>query len=308
MQHGSLQLLTRVQGTKPVQYLELRPEQPSQAFAPGRGFNSTCLNYPEGIRGGYDSPIACIIYPNDAVNIPQLLNETEFFRTAANYSDVNQVYLSDGYAVLGPAKPPLDLDFQARSFGSQTSCRVVTGLCGAHSTVGARIVYPSSLNFVCNTTMAGLNMTGNFQNVLAPLNSSGLTTGPAVTDAGQGNNTYPALIVLGGNTIVGNSFSIGFQYFNDLQKLKQTPELNEYHGLGEDRNQLYWALVWRVPFSTTLTHGYSPPYINDDTVAADTPVTNETVAVGVSTASTGGSLGILSCETNISKVISCTRT
>lgn len=248
-----------------------------------------------------------MIYPNDAVNKPQLLNETEFFRTAANYSDVNQVYLSNGYAVLGPAKPPLDLDFQATSFGSQTSCRAVTGLCGAISTVGEREPYPSNFNFVCNSTMAGLNMTGNFLNVLAPLNDSGSSTGPAVTDARQGNNAFPALVVLGGNTIVGNSFSIGFQYFNDSQKLKQTPKLDGDYGSGEDRHQLYWALVWWAPFSTTLTPGYTQSVIND-TLAWETLVTNETAAVGVSTASIGGSVGILSCETNISEVVRCPRT
>ena len=243
-----------------------------------------------------------MLYPSDAVNIPQLLNETEFFRTAANNSDVNLVYLSDGYAVLGPAKPPLDLDFQATGFGSQTSCRALTGLCGASSTVGERVPVPSEFNFVCNATIAGLNMTGNFLNVLAPLDEeSGLSSGPAVTDATQNNQTDPDLTVLGGNTIAGNSFSIGFQYFDESQRLAQTPKLDEYYGSGEDRHQLYWALVWWVPFFTELTYGY-------DTPAWDTPVTNETAAVGMATDSKGGSVGILSCETNISEVVRCSRT
>ena len=259
------------------------------------------MNYPEGINGDLDIPISCITLANDAVNKPQLFNETEFFRTAANYSDVNQVYLSDGYAVLGPAKPPLDLVFQATSFGSQTSCRAVTGLCGANSTAGERHVFPSSSNFVCNTTVAGLNMTGNFQNVIAPNDEP-------VTGAGQGSNTSSALIILGGNTMVGNSFSIGFQYFDDSQKLKQTPALNEYYGLAEDRHQLYWALVWHVPFSTTLTDIYEARPDKNDTLDATTPVENGAAAAGVSTAGTGGSVGILSCETNISEVVSCPRT
>ena len=209
--------------------------------------------------------------------------------------------------MLGPAKPPLDLEFQATGFGSQTSCRALTGLCGANSTVGERIPYPSDFNFVCNATIAGLSMTGNFLNVLAPLNESGLSSGPAVTDATQGNKTDPTLVVLGGNTIVGNSFSIGFQYFNDSQRLAQTPRLDEYYGSGEDRHQLYWALVWWAPFSTVLTHGYTGAGVNA-TLAWDTPVTNETAAVGVSTASIGGFVGILACETNVSEVVRCSRT
>ena len=178
--------------------------------------------------------------------------------------------------MLGPAKPPLDLDFQATSFGSQMSCRALTGLCAAHSTVGDSSPEPSDFNFVCNATVAGLNMTGNFMNVSAPQDESGLSSGPAVTNATHGNETDPYLVVLGGNTIAGNSFSIGFQYFDDSQRLAQTPYLNEYYGSGgDDRYQLYWALVWWAPFTTVLTHGYTPLGVNT-TFALDTPVTNET--------------------------------
>ena len=184
--------------------------------------------------------------------------------------------------MLGPVNPSLDLDFQATGFGSQILCRAVTGLCGANSTAGARILIPSDFNFVCNATTAGLSMTGNFLNVLAPPNESGSSSGPDVTDTTQGNGTSPALVVLGGNTISGNSFSIGFQYFDDSQGLAQTPKLDVHYGSGEDRHQLYWALVWWAPFSTVLTHGYTPSGINA-TLAWDTPVTNETAAVGVST-------------------------
>ena len=238
-----------------------------------------------------------MIEPNDAVNIPQLLNETEFFRTAANTSDINLVYLSDGYAVLGPAKAPLDLDFQATSFGSQTSCRVVTGLCGANSTAGEREPYPASYNFVCDTTVAGLNMTGNFLTVLAPMSGSGLSTGPAVTNTSQSSNTEPLDIVLGGNTIVGSSFALGFQYFDNSQKLAQTPSLYEYYGSTEDRHQLFWALVWWTPFTTALTKNY------DISVADVVAVEFATTSAGDSSGLEGGSAGILSCETNISEVV-----
>lgn len=232
-----------------------------------------------------------MIDPNDAYvdNIPQLVNEAEFFRTAANISNANLVYLSDGYAVPGPAETPPDLDFQATSFGSQTSCRVLTGLCAAQSTVGNDSDL-SDFNFICNATVAGLNMTGNFMNLIAPMDDDR----PPVTNATQGNRTDPHQVVLGGNTILGNSFSLGFQYFDDSQRLAQT-YANEYYGSGEDRHQLYWALVWRAPTTTVLTH-------------LDTPITNETAAVGLSDEWGGGSVGILSCETNISEVVRCSRT
>ena len=263
-----------------------------------------------GFGGDGNSPISCIIELGDSLDTAHLINETEFVRTAANSSDVNLVYLSDGYAVLGPANPPLDLDFQATSFGSQTSCRAITGLCGTISTAGYDIPAISEYNFVCNATVAGLNMTGNFLNVLAPPDESGLNSGPAVTNASQGNKTDPYEVVLGGNTIFGNSFSIGFQYFNDSQRLAQTPILNKYDGSdGDDRHQLYWALVWWAPFTTVLTYGIAPDV--ESTLASFSPPPNETAAVGVSSSrhgAGGGSYGILSCETNISEVVRCSLT
>ena len=73
--------------------------------------------------------------------------------------------------------------------------------------------------------------------------------------------------------------------------------------------------MWRAPFTTVLTHGYTPSGMNY-TLAWDTPVTNETAAVGVMPVSgadfvetlSGGSVGILSCETNISEVVRCSCT
>ncbi|KAL9123749.1 MAG: hypothetical protein Q9217_006851 [Psora testacea] len=292
MIEGRLMVLWSYFGTKSVQYLELRPEQLTSTLAPGREFNSSCLKDPQ--PHGYDPPTFCMIKPNDAVNEPTLHNQTEFFRTAANYSDVNQVYLSDGYAVLGFREPPANLEFQATSFGSKTSCRDVTRLCGSSSTTGVRHPYPSMFNFVCNATNAGLNMSGNFLNILSPLNTSGMTTGPQVTPESVLNNSSlaqvtPGLIVLGGNTIAANDFSIGLQFFNDSQKQQQALKTEKYYGRSQDDHQLYWAIVWKAPFD---------PMASDNSQ----PVTKDTGAVGITNANGGGSYGILSCETNISEV------
>lgn len=279
------------QTTKSVQYIELRPEQPSKDFMPGRGLNSTCLSNPiEGTNGGYDSPRSCIIFPNDAANRATLVNSTGFFRTVSNYSSINQLYLSDDFAVLGPAEPPSDIDFQATSFGSKSKCKVVTGLCDAKSTAGARTLYPSMNNFVCNSTMAGLNMTGNFDNVLAPTNISGLRTGPPVTNLTDPDNSDipPALIILGENTMAPNDFLIGLQYFYDAEKLNQTEIGGPRYG-APNPHELHWAMAWRVPFTTPLT--FAPPDPKD---IAD---------VGITRVAAGGSQGLLSCDTEISEVV-----
>ena len=279
------------QGTKPVQYLELKPEQPSLALTPGRGLSSTCLNNPYRTSYSYlDSYLeACILEPGDAVNPPTLSNQTEFFKTAANYSDINQVYLSDGYAVLGPVSPDPGLDFQALSFGSKSACRAVTGLCGAISTAGARYAWPSLFNFMCNASVAGLNMTGNFANVL------NISTSLQASNENS-PNISSALQVAGANTMYPSN-QIQFQYFTDAQKQNQTAVPDFYVGIGGDISQLYWATVWTVPFTSPLNQGENQSSTDDVASVGMTDVYTEGLGSG------GGSVGILSCETNISEIV-----
>ena len=112
---------------------------------------------------------------------------------------------------------------------------------------------------------------------------------------------------MGGNTICENSFSIGFQYFNDSQRFAQTLGLDEYYGSDDDRHQLYWALMWWTLFAIVLIDGYISSGMNPFQFS-ETPVTNETVAVALLYVSNKGSVGILFCETNISEVVRCSRT
>ena len=237
-----------------------------------------------------------MVLSQDAGNSPQLVNQTEFLKTSGNSSSLHQVYLSDGRSVLGPADPPVNLDFQATSFGSKTSCKSVTTPCGAVSFDDQKGSAVGQFNFVCNSTTAKLNMTGNFQNVLAPIDEyTGNTTGPKVANGtdGSGDRVYPNLVVLGGNTIAANSFDIGFQFFNDAQKQQQLPTPDLYFGYGFDmlensvqiNNELHWALVWRAPFTSPIDGELSG------------------AAVEMNGQRKSGSFGILSCDTEISEVV-----
>lgn len=285
-----------------MQYLELRPETSSPNFAPGRDFTPDCLGLPEKNpqieTPPKEPPEFCMVQSKDAGNEPQLLNQTEFLKTSGNSSNLNQIYLSDGHAILGPAAPPVDLDFQATSFGSKTTCRSVAILCGAVSFDNQKSSAVGQFNFVCNSSTAGLNMTGNFQNVLAPIDErTGNTTGPTVDDGRDGSDdrVYHNLLVLGGNTIAANSFDLGFQFFNDAQKQQQLPKPDMYYGYGFDmiednvqiNNQMHWALVWRAPFTSPLDYdeGYGG------------------AAVAMNGQRKSGSFGILSCDTEISEVV-----
>ena len=286
-------------------YLELKPETISSDFKPGRAFRPSCLDGSVHITASDDTPEYCIMNIGDAANDPTLVNATEFVKTAANSSKINQVYLSDGFAVLGPTNPPIDFDFQADTFGSRTSCRAVTGLCGANNTRGERTPYDSDYNFVCNASVAGLNMTGNFWNVLTPQDpNTGASTGPDVTDGSDGKKTkgvLPASLVLGGDTITrqsstGQTYPIGLQYFNDSQKLRQWKSGLNY-GLDfddPDDSSLHWAMVWRAYFDS--------PIGSYDEKQSDNP--SNVSAVGVSNVQAGGTQGILSCDTSIYELVS----
>ena len=106
-------------------------------------------------------------------------------KTAENQSNYNQVYLRSGQAVLGPSRPPPDLDFSVTSFGSQTSCEIVTDLYYSpfFTYEGPEPSQYSEYN--CNTTTAGLNLNGSFGDL----------------DCGD------------------TEYGLIFQYYNDTQKL-----------------------------------------------------------------------------------------
>ena len=227
------------------------------------------------------------------------MNQTEFFKTAANNSDINQVYLSDGYAFLGPVRPDPELDFNASSYGAKSACRVVTGLCGAISTAGVRTPYPSLFNFVCNNTLAGLNMTGSFAKVLNATASYAVSNQSTMNDP----RIPSGLLIAGANTMYPSN-GIQFQYFTDPQKQNQTAVPDMYYGINArggidgEISQLYWATVWTVPFTSPLNQGENQSSTDD---VASVGITD----VGVSgSGSGGGSGGILSCETNISEIVS----
>ncbi|KAK0515611.1 hypothetical protein JMJ35_001645 [Cladonia borealis] len=261
--------------TKSVQYLELRPQAAPDWFNPGRGVNQSCLDDP--MFDAVNNVTGCLI-PVDVGSLPVLINESEYFKTAGNISDLNKVYLGfhEGlqYSVLGPAHIPDDLDFQATSYGSHTECRVVTTQCGAGSTHGDG---PNVSNFACNNTVAGLNMTGNFY-----------WLGEAIESYKGGPNNFSGINNV--NTMSQSDFAFGFQYFNDSAKQEQVEQPGD-EGLGSDEsgtissitNQYFWALAFSL---LSFANAAQNPWARLNLVG-----NNE-----------GGADGIMSCETNISEI------
>ena len=229
-----------------------------------------------------------MIIPGDQVDGPVLKNQSEYLKTVGNISVLNKVYLAtyEGlrYSVLGPAHIPDDLDFQATSYGSHTECCMMTTQCGAEST---SINDPSFFNFVCNNTMAGLNMTGNFAYLGEQIESH---------DGGINNDSTPDLPIENVNTMSQSNFTFGFQYFYDSAKQKQVPQCYS-DGLGAVKNgpisnttnQYFWAFAFALdillPFKDVA---YTiNPWAKLNLVGGDQ----------------GGAEGIMSCETNISEIV-----
>ena len=277
----------------------MRPQAAPDWFNPGRGVNQSCLDYGEGLDRP-DYVVGCIIIPGDAVNQPVLINQTEYVQTVGNLSDLNQVYLGfhEGlqYSVLGPAHIPENLDFQATSYGSHTECRMVTTQCGAESAYGDRDEPPSVFNFVCNNTMAGLNMTGNF----ASLGQQSEGYGYGQNASSQlPKNISTEMIIENVNTLSTSNFDFGFQYFNDSAKQEQVPRTDNY-GLGaveygpvtNTTNQYFWAFAFNLDIQLDIGDATQNP--------------NPWGYLNLVSSAQGGAEGIMSCQTNISEIVRLT--
>jgi hypothetical protein len=186
--------------------------------------------------------VGCLFLPPDHDEFT-LIDEAEYTKTGNNLSDINQLYLGDeGHTLLGPAEIPTGLGFQATSFGSRTSCEIVTDLCHVNSSASAAYESVS-----CNVTAAGLNLTIYFQ---------------------------------GGDVF-------GFFYFSDDRKLHQDGQFSLV-GIG---SRLQWSLVVGVTegqISTAVKSNHNDPYSELELVEMQG----------------GFGLGVLSCETDLSNVVS----
>ena len=288
----SLQFISRthtgecscLKATTSVQYLQVEQDVSFPNFAPGRGLKEECLNAtiePTIQRSSYLAT-PCVVNSAGSGGGGGLQEEAEYIRTAGNQSSTNRVYLSDGQAVIGPANAPSDIDFQASSFASHTSCRMVTELCGAH------FIKPDSeasrdISYNCNATVAGLNATGNFSDIYSSSSSSSSQQTQEDYKARTANSILGFGPSSGDNT--GIAYPMGFRYYKDASM-----SISSNMSFRPDTPftpSLYWAFIF------SLNRGSS----NLRTGAFD-PGRGLIGMVG------GGLGGIMSCSTNLSEVVS----
>ena len=267
------------QSTTTVQYLELRPDVAPPGLLPGRSLPLTCI-----INSTLIGPAGtgCVTQPAGSGGGGGLNNQTEYVRTADNQSNINQVYVIDGKAVIGPSNPPLDFDFQADSFASQTTCKMVTALCGTHATDPGGSDAARDSEYNCNVTMAGLKFSGNFSDLY---------------NVEQGGDTSTSKST--GNTISSTydtaTYGLGFQYFNDAGKTNQSKSSGPDDAYTP---HLYWAVVF------TLGSGWD---LGDESPDSDNYTENILDSLGLAEQPGAGLGGILSCTTDLSNVVRALR-
>ncbi|KAI9716401.1 MAG: hypothetical protein M1828_000343 [Chrysothrix sp. TS-e1954] len=182
--------------TNSVTYEQMQDVPLDVNFSPSRALPKGCLT-------GDDSVVSCLENPSGSGGGGGFINQDEYVNTAANASDFSRVYISNGIAVLAAAKPPPDLDFTATSYGSRTSCEVVSKKCKPKFINPGGADASRDISFDCKADIAGLDLAGKFGD---------LDKSPA---DGDGTNTDPRNDL---ENSLGISDLFGFQFYNNAEK------------------------------------------------------------------------------------------
>lgn len=196
--------------------MQVQAKGTDSRFSPGRGLPATCLN--SSSIGTQTSFAGCIFDGGGSGSSLSLFGSTEAYLTLGNKSTNNQLYFSNGAAVLGPISPPADTDFTAESYASSTSCEMVTMPCGAHfidpdgSDAGRDVTYD------CTSTAGGLTLSGNFSELW-----------PQQASSSSSSNV---------------NYALAFTYYNTSDK---TVDVASWIGKNANRGRSWWGLVFALP-------------------------------------------------------------
>ena len=278
---GILALLTSLAdvwlhvATSTVQHEQTRPGIIVPEFAPGRGLSADCLNDSEGSpdNGSGWNAIGCVIQRQSESGGGGLKNQADFIRTAGNESSINRIYISDGQAVIGPAPNtmPPNVDFSASSFASHTQCRMSTSECGAQMVPHPPGSEIWSIDYDCNSTIAGFNAKGNFSKI----------------EAYQVERSDPDTSI-GGTGL--SPYQIGFRFFVDAT-MTDTSNTDPWIPASVTTPRLYWAFIFSLDSGWSISNsiGISPGRYHPKNM------------IGMEKGM-GGIGGIMSCATNLSAV------
>lgn len=141
-------------------------------FAPGRGLSHACLNLPDALNPDdpsfqtvQDPYIGSDCYLEGELYSPSLLNSSDYAKILVNESKVNTIVSKSEGSLIVPASPLANMDFEATTFGSSTSCEVITDLCDIESVYlsdADESTIKSYITYECRSDKAGLDLSGNF--------------------------------------------------------------------------------------------------------------------------------------------------
>ena len=105
-------------------------------FAPGRGLSPACLQLRipktrlENPSALYNYTGSCILEKgSNNFSVAALKNLPEYTKILANSSNLNRIFTNSNGSMILPANPPVSTNFEATTFGSSTTCHIVTDLC-----------------------------------------------------------------------------------------------------------------------------------------------------------------------------------
>lgn len=133
------------------------------SFTPGRGLPPACTD-PIPTDPEWQHIAACYTTPQNPEDAPESTAESMKHSEAIEY-----IATTEGWIIV-PSSPPANMDFEATTFGSSTSCKVVTNLCDIvqpvwtvnHTSYGeGQVEVPGDFAYDCKRDRAGLELSGN---------------------------------------------------------------------------------------------------------------------------------------------------
>ena len=251
-------------------------------FKPGRGLPSVCNDLPPFAPDQSDGTMGII----PVLTGPEkqhlnacysFLEELSSRSLSENTKEFTKLEKPEGWFLV-PDAPPADVDFQATTFGSSTSCKVVTSLCDViqptmivndtGSREAPKEVPTGDFAYECKSGRAGLELSGNASEVRNP-------------------SRFPS---------AGHGFIV--QYYSDPTRITRSKGLDE-------RGPTFWyAVLLQVPIKDV----HEPSLLTYRVVTNYTGMSGNrsvTPTVGLVGPSDKGDLftSILSCTTTLSDVV-----
>ena len=279
-----------LQRTITVDYTIMVPAPPNadifDTFSPGRGLSRPCLSMQACNSNSSCAAIGVLpdcVHQQDSIlggDVGStLLNSTEYAKIEANISQINKIDRTSRGSIITSASFPSEVDFEAETSGSSTTCGVVTQFCNLSLMrlyVSGQPLDQKDVHFDCNAEIAGLDLQGNFSEVSS-------------TDLPSPETDL---------TYMG--FDQGYKFFNSSQKM----DALNWQAINWMNPNLWWGFVFQVD-SELAPSAFVFSSIDFNVIGNDDSITDITNYTNFRLVEQDMDMlgGILSCNTVLSTVV-----